>query len=708
LSWRRAALALPAVLAIVLHLPALGHDFVFDDRGVILENPLMRDMGDLPRLVAAPWWAGAGRDAGLWRPLTIATFALDRALAGGFRPEWFHAVNILLHGVVTWLLTLVALDIGGGVVAALVTGMLFAVHPVHVEAVVGIVGRAELLAAAATLAALRLHRRALSSGGRAAVAATVLAPLAAFAAMLSKESAFVVPLLAWLFERAAPLPAGGARRRRSLWLGHGTALATALALRCVVLGGIGPPAGIPLVDNPAASAGPVDGRLTALACVTRYAGLLLWPMRLSADYSYDQIPIVRFPGDLRAVVGAILVVGVVALGIALLRRRPAAGFSLLFVAVTMTPVVNLAVFVGTLLAERLLYLPSAGVCLLAGCLVAPPRTARARKVAVAVVTALVVAGTARTWARLPDWRDDFALYRSAAEVSPRSARIRYNLGNAWLRQRRHAEAEAEYRRALEIYPVFADAQANLGMALLQQGRPAEALPILADAAARLPRNAEVAVNLGSAHRALGQADRAEAEFRRAIALDPEAATAWNNLGSMLLSRGEVNAAVAALERAVAAVPGAAIYHVNLGDGLRAAGRDDEALGEFDRAAGLDPGLGEARRAAGEAALIRGDADTAARQFAMALDADPPSARAANFLGFLAAGAGDGRAAAAYYERALAIDPTLSDAHRSLALLLAGVPGEQGRAAAHLRRSLEMDPNQTGADDMRRMLVDLER
>ena len=706
MSRRRAALALPAVLAIVLHLPALGHDFVFDDRGVILENPLMRDLRHLPRLLAAPWWAAAGRDAGLWRPVTSATFALDRALAGGFRPEWFHAVNILLHGVATWLLTLVALEIGGSLAAALVAGALFAVHPVHVEAVAGIVGRADLLAAGATLAALLLHRRALSPGGGGAAAATLLAPAFAFAAMLAKESAFIVPLLAWLCERAAPLPLTASARRRRLWLGHGAALAAALALRFAAVGGIGPPAGIPLIDNPAAAAGPVAGRLTALACVTRYAGLLLWPARLSADYSYDQIAIVRAPGDLRALAGGLLVGGVLAAGLALSRRRPAIGFSLLFIAVTMAPVANLVVFVGTLLAERLLYLPSAGLCLLAGCLAATPVTARARRVAAVAATSLVLAAAARTWTRLPDWRDDFALYRSAAEVSPRSARIRYNLGNAWLRQRRHADAEAEYRRALAIYPAFADAQANLGMALLQQGRPAEALETLSVAAARLPRNAEVAVNLGSAERLLGRADRAEAEFRRAISLDPDAATAWNNLGSLLLSRGDVSGAVAAIERAVAAAPDAAIYHVNLADALRAAGRDGDALREFDRAAGLDPALGEARRAAGEAALMRGDAAVAVREFAQALDADPPSARAANFLGFMAAGAGDRRAAAAYYERALALDPSLSDVHRSLALILAGLPGERRRAATHLRRSLEMDPDQAGAVDLRRMLVEL--
>lgn len=704
---RRVALALPALLAIALHLPTLRYDFVFDDRGVILENPHMSHLGDLPRLLVSPWWAAGGVDAGLWRPLTSATFAVDRAIAGGFRPEWFHGVNVVLHGMVTWLLTLVALDLGGGIPAALVAGSLFAVHPVHVEAVAGIVGRAELLAAGGILAALHLHRRALAPGaGRRH--AIVLAPILGFAAMLAKESAFVAPILIALFERAAPPDAREPGRRWALWLGHGTALVAALGLRWLVAGGIGPPGSIPLVDNPAASAGAVAGRLTALACVTRYAGLLVWPARLSADYSYDQIPIVRSLVDPGALAGALLVVGVVAAGLALWRRLPAAGFSLLFAAVTMAPAANLFVFIGTLLAERLLYLPSAGFCLFLGTLATLPATPAGRRLAAAGAAGLVLAGALRTGARLPDWRDDFALYRSAAEVSPRSARIRYNLGNAWLRQRRDAEAEGEYRKALAIYPAFADAQANLGMALLQQGRAAEALAVLSTAAERLPRNAEVAVNLGSAQRALGRADRAEVEFRRAIALDAGAATAWNNLGSLLLARGEIDAAVEALERAVVSAPDEAIYHVNLADALRAAGRDADALAEFDRAARLGPDLGEARRAAGEAALMRGDTVTAAREFARALEADPPSARAANFLGFLAAGTGDRRAAATYYERALALDPTLSDAHRSLGLVLAGLPGERRRAAGHLRRYLEMEPGQPGAEELRRLLADLER
>ncbi|HUD72912.1 MAG TPA: hypothetical protein VMQ62_13215, partial [Dongiaceae bacterium] len=201
---RRAALALPPLLSIASHLQAPACGFVFDDRGVIVENPLMQDLARLPELLASPWWAGAVRDAGLWRPLTSLTFALDRAVAG-LDAAWFHAINLGWHALATWLVTLLALELGGGMAGGLLAGLLFAVHPVHTEAVVGIVGRAELIAAAAVIAALLLHRRALRPG--AGPWPLILAPCAALAAMLAKESGFaVVALLPLVTPAAGALP----------------------------------------------------------------------------------------------------------------------------------------------------------------------------------------------------------------------------------------------------------------------------------------------------------------------------------------------------------------------------------------------------------------------------------------------------------------------------------------------------------------------
>lgn len=704
MNGRRAALLAPALLAILLYIPTLRHEFVFDDRGAILENPLLLDLADLPRLFVAPYWNTPGVSARLYRPVTSATFAVDRALASGFNPSLSHGINVLLHGIATWLVTLVALSVLGAPLPACLAGLMFAVHPVHVEAVAGVVGRSEILAACGILSALLCHRAA-QQRSRHGTSLLVAAPSFSLLAMLSKESAMVAPLLCGLLDLASPHTGSIRRRRMLLYAGHGLAVVTALTLRASALGGLGE-GPIPFVDNPAASSGPISGRLTALSCVARYAGLLLWPARLSADYSYDQIPVLRTLADPLVLTGAAIVLGTCVGGVLLLRRWPEAGFSLLAAAISFALTSNLVLFIGTLLAERLLYMPSIGFCLLLGALVAASGRTRLVRMAVVASIGLCALAAWRTAVRIPDWRDDLALYRSAAAVSPRSARIRYNLGNVYLRAGQFVTAEGEYRIALSIYQDFTDAIANLGMALLQQGRAREALEFLGRAAERLPGNAEVVVNLGSAYRAAGDPRRAQEQFRRAIEINPASASAWNNLGSITLSLGDAAEAVGDLSRAVAADPAYAIYRVNLADALMAAGRKEEAFREFREAYRLSPDLAEARRGMGEIALESGDRDAAERAFRSALEVEPPSARAANFLGYLRTLQGDARAAAEAYERAVALDPTLFDAHRSLGMLYARSLGDRRRAAEHLRRALELAPDQADAPELRRLLEEM--
>ncbi|HEV8120961.1 MAG TPA: tetratricopeptide repeat protein [Candidatus Polarisedimenticolia bacterium] len=704
---RRAAPVVAGLLATALYLPAIRNDFVFDDRGIVLENPLLLDLHDLPRLFAAPYWntprvAGGG----LYRPVTSATFALDRAAARGFRPAWFHFVNALLNGAVTALATCLALRLFPGTAAALAAGVLFAVHPVHTEAVAGIVGRAEILAAGFTLAAILADdtaRRRAGPGGR---RAAILGPCFVLLAILSKESALMAPLLILLFARVRGTDrSGGEVPRRGRWLlfGYAVAVATALGLRAFALGGLGPQA-IPFVDNPAAAQGALRGRFMALAVVPRMALLLVWPRRLSADYSYAQIPLPATLFDSRVLLGALLGAALLVLGVRLFRARRPAGFALLLLPASLLLTCNLVVFIGTLLAERLLYLPSLAVCLLAGALVA----SYSFRPVLAAVGLLACLGAVRTAARLPEWHDDFALYRSAAMVSPRSARIRYNLGNTWLQRGDFAQAEAEYRKALDIYPDFADALGNLGMAYLQEGKEQAALETLQRASERLPKNAEIRVNLGSARRFLGDEAGAEAEFLQAIALVPDSANAWNNLGSLRMRRDDLPGAIAALEKAVAANPGFALFRVNLADAYNAAGRPEDARRQFEEAARLEPSLPEVARGRGEAALQRGDREAAEREFRTAARGSPPSARSCNWLGWILSQRGDLSGAVAAYEKALALDPSLWDAHRSLGLIYADGLHDAPRAAEHFRRSLALEPRQPGADALRARIAALEQ
>lgn len=682
---------------------------MFDDRGVIDADPLMHDIRNLPRLLVSPYWNAPRHERTLYRPLTSVSFAVDRAVFG-MRPSGFHAVNLLWHALATLLVTRLALlALSGNEAGAALAGALFAAHPVHVEAVAGIVGRAEILAAIGVLGAILCHHRAQAAPPARTGVWIAGAWLACFLGLLAKESAIAAPVLCLLAQVAWPAPPSPTLRRRrlALYAGYVGAALAYLGARNAVLGALGVGAAIPFVDNPAASAGALEGRLTGVGTLVRYSRLLLWPVRLSADYSYDQIPIIHSALDPRALGGFLLIGGTVAGGLRLLRRAPACGFAFLFMAASAGLTTNIVLFIGTLLAERLMYLPSVGLCLLAGWAVARPTRPAARRMARLLAALVVLLMAGRTWARIPDWTDDRALYTAAARVSPRCARIRYNLGNAYLKGARYEEAADQYRVALSIYPGFRDARVNLGMALIQERRAQEGLELLQIAARQAPGDPDIAVNMGTAYKALGDLERAEAEFRRALELDPSSARAWNNLGSIELPRGRIEAAIDDLTRAVRLDQDVAIFRINLADALNAASRPREAADQFEAAYRLDPDLPEAHRGLGEVALGRGDRDAAEREFRVAASAGEPSARATNFLGYVLALKGQFQEAARQYERAIALDPGLADAHRSLGMIYAQQLKDPGRAVDHLKTSLRIDPGQGGADELRRMIAALE-
>lgn len=706
---RHLSLVASAIAAVLLYLPTLRHEFVFDDRLVIGLTPSLADAGSLGRILAAPYWNTPRENRLLYRPLTSLTLAIDRSVAGGMNPPWFHLVNILLHGCATFLVTFLALKILPGRLAPAVAGLLFGLHPVHVESVAGIVGRSEILAACGAVGAVIAHRKAAGSPGRTGILWMCVAWACCLAGVTAKESAMAAPALCLLLEVAFAGATHPSRRRRlALYAGYAVAMGLYLAARLAVLGTLGVGQPIPFVDNPAAASGAIAGRLTALSTVPRYAILLLFPARLSADYSFDQIPVVRSLADPWVAGGIVLVLAVVGGGACILKRHPPCGFGLLWIAASAALTSNLLVFIGTIMAERLMYLPSAGLSLLCGWAVSKACDRGRGRAAAVLATMALSACAVRSWTRIPEWKDDFSLYRSAARTSPLSTRIRYNLGNAYLRSGEYDRAEENYRAALDIYPDFGSARVNLGMTLLKLGRPREARTMLLDAAERDPGSAEVAVNLGAAHRALGDDGRAEAEFRRALSLDPREAQAWNNLGSIDLARGDVARAIEHLQEAVRLRAENAVFRINLADALIAGGRVPEGLAQFEAAHGLAPDLTESHRGLGEIALRRGDKATAEREFRLAVEGREPSARAANFLGYLLVQRGDYRGGAAAYADAVRLDPSLSDAHRSLGLLYAHRLGDPVLAVHHLEASLALDPRQAGGDDLRRLVRELRR
>jgi protein O-mannosyl-transferase len=456
--------------------------FPLDNKALILQDARVHEAtrANVDLILDHTYWWPIG-ESGLYRPVTTLSYLLNYAVLGnGDRPLGYHVVNLTLHIVNALLALALILRVTKQWPVAIATAAIWAVHPLSTEAVTNIVGRADLIAALAVLGGLLIYIRAIeAAGGRR------LAWLAALAALtmvgvFAKESAVVIVGIIALYalcvrsgpERSAtasrstprgkPRPSSGASGLDGARGFSRAAIALAIPLlfywsqRAAVLSAA-PAAEFPFVDNPIAGAGFWSGRLTAIAVMARYLLLIVWPMRLSADYSYAQIPLAT--GRLLDWV-AWAIVAAIAAGCILLWRRDRttffwAGFALL----TFLPASNLLFPTGTIMAERVMYLPSLGVIALAIIAVErglqpvstwrrtsrlrshgiqasygeARRSAKGAKAAVLRFLALgVVVGSfaVRTWIRNNDWQSDVSLWTATAQASPRSFKAHRGLAEA--------------------------------------------------------------------------------------------------------------------------------------------------------------------------------------------------------------------------------------------------------------------------------------
>jgi tetratricopeptide (TPR) repeat protein len=373
------------------------------------------------RLILTQDYSYKNSSSGLYRPLTTLSYLLNYTiLGGGANPAGYHWVNFALHAVnillVYWLGLLLFEEMGPAWALAAV----WALHPILTESVTNIVGRADLLAGFGVLAGLLCHVKSASASGRHRLAWLAALMLAATIGMFSKESAVV--LLAGMAIYDFTVGRGGARVRLPGYLAVALPVAIFLYVRSRVFAGLAA-APVPFTDNPLVGAGFWTARLTAVKVIGRYLWLLVWPRDLSCDYSYNQIPLLTwgFGGFAALAVCAAAAVAAVLC----YRRHRAVCFFIAFFFAALAPTSNLVILIGSIMAERFLYLPSLGF---AGCLVwAIYRRPRMAPAALAVIS---VALAVRTYARNIDWLDDQSLWTSAAKVCPASYKTRLHLATA--------------------------------------------------------------------------------------------------------------------------------------------------------------------------------------------------------------------------------------------------------------------------------------
>ena len=532
---RRAALIASLVAALV-YLPALGNRFALDDAAIVERNPAAHSIGAALSAFTSPYWPPE-HGAGLWRPLVILSFAADWQISSG-STTWLHATNIVLHALVTALVVLLLARYLAPI-GALAGGLVFAVHPVHVEAVANMVGRAELLAALFLLMAVLLSRevRRRSASGTRTLMVEAGVVLCVLAGQLSKEHAVIAIAWLWLDDRSRADEPG--RLPLRLYVSVAVVTVVWLVVRREVEAGLGFHAVAPTFFGLGAL-GRISTMLPAVLVLMR---LMVWPFDLSPDYHPMVIERLTHPTG-TGLLGLAVLVALVMLAALLWRRSRAASSGLLLMGLAWLPTSNLLFASGIVLAERTLYLPSIGVALLAGvgAVALDERFGRRRSLVLAALMCLPLA--VRSWTRAPDWRTTRDLVITALLNHPESFKVHQSAARVFWRLGLPNEALAEYGVAAEIYPLDYYLLAEYGSTQLEAGRLRPALRTLL-LAHRLDSNYTLTQQLlAQTYLRLDSVGLALSHARRAVETAATAAEAARMLAASFFRSGQPDSAVA--------------------------------------------------------------------------------------------------------------------------------------------------------------------
>jgi len=496
-----------AGLAILVYLNSLGNDFVWDDTELIVNNPSVHNLSALPEFFQSHFWSQSNQPSarGYFRPLILLSYAFDYAIWGP-NPLGFHITNVLWHVLASVMVCLLVMRLTSSQTAAMLTGVIFAVHPVHVESVAFISGRTDVIATALSLISIHLF---IDKRDGPWMIPRMLFSLVLFAlAVFAKEIALVVPVLLLLGEMIEPSQ-DNKRGRFTIHLLFWVVLGLHLLMRFGML------KIVPQVQGRLTSA---EWLYTMPVVVLDYARLLVAPIHLCADYA---VKVRETMNPLSVVALILLLVACGAVG-SLIGRKKLTGFFAAWILLGLLPVLQV-IPISVLQAERFLYMPSVGFCALAGLLGAAiyERVGGSRKKIVAALFAVIIlALSIRTTIRNTAWKDEFTLYKTTASSAPGNFRVQYNLGNAYFR-------EGDVERAIRHTEIAFRLRSDFP---------------------------QVSYNLGVMYAATGREREAESMYRHAIDLNPGYALAHNNLAVILYTQGRFEEARTEWSKALSLMP----------------------------------------------------------------------------------------------------------------------------------------------------------
>ena len=679
---RKRYLLLAAVLLLTFacYANSLNNTFVFDDTLVIVDNLGIRGVKNIP------WLLGLTTGWTFYRPVRMVSYAVDYSLNQrlwrhfgdyegpdkGLYPLGYHLSNVIYHIVTAILVFLVVARLAGNYRTGLLAASLFALHPVHTDSVTYLSGRRDILFTLFYLAGFYFFLSYRQNKNPLFFIACFLAYVLSLG---SKEMAITLPLLLLSYDTITNFSEQknefGIGYSKRLFIGlkksvsqaryfYALLFTHALAFCYYKI----------FINSPSYQESYYgDSVLVTFSTVGKilvhYLHLLVYPVNLIADYSYNAFPLSASLLEPATLFSFLFLAGIAYLLFRLLPAHKLIAFGGLWFFLTLLPVCHIIPH-HELLAEHYLYLPSVGFCLTAAVLCdAFIQDRKYRLYASACGVIIIILFSMRITDRNRDWRDSLALYEKTVKTVPECARANANLCEAYTNEGRLDEALTACRKALTIKPDQVQATNNLGTIYARKGMVNEAIDSYRQALALRPRYEKGHFNLGLLLYQKGDLEGAVYEYEQALATRPYYVEVRNNLGIAYSAMGKFDDAVSQYKQALWFNPYYADAHYNLGVAYAKTGEFEKAIDAYKRALDINPNHTSARTNLAVAYMQRGEFDNAIAELKKVVDGNPNYGEGYFNLGYAYAQKGDLTGAADSYKRSIATGLSRADVHSNL-------------------------------------------
>lgn len=673
--------------AFALYANTLNYGYTLDDPISTANNKYVA-MGfeGIPTLFTKGYMYGLnGINQGAYRPMPLITFAVEYQFIGE-NPPVNHLINVILYGIscVILFLTLKKLFNTRHFLFAFLITLLYVAHPLHTEVVASIKSRDEILAL--LFLALTLYTFLIYDERR-NVLWLILSSLMFYCSLISKESAFtfvaVIPVTIYFFRDY---------KLKNLILVTLPFVAAAfvyLYQRSVFLESVVSSKNLDVINNTLYAAKDSGEKLaTAMHILSKYVWLLVFPMNMSWDYSYNQIPIISFT-DIKAIVAFLLYGGMLAYSIWGIKKKDILAYCFLFFMITISVVSNILVDFGSTMGERFMFVPSIAFCILLAWLII-----RAFKIDVAVsdlrpgkgviaVTILILSlYSVRTISRNVVWKNNMNLFTSGVESAPNSARTNFCLGYEYfvygdketVQERKdnyYRMAASQMGVAVKIYPKYVDAHKNIGFMYYKLKEWDNAILFLKNSMMLNDSLPDSNFYTALAYGYKGVYDTAYQYFENALRLKPDYVDAWHYKGVIFSEQADKQNDPAAKVNAV-----------------------NNAVFCFDKAIEMDPMYHEAYIQKGYTYGKINEFDKAIAALKQGIAIKTDLHEAVMFIGIAYGFKQQYDSAIVYLKKALEVKPGYADAYRNLAITYKNLK-DYDNAIKYFNEGIQANPNDEG-------------